>query len=166
MQEEASPRREFQHTLKLVSTHREIRSWSCERSRTSGSLRPTALESAPRCTCRKGTDRSQRCTRWRRPEGPAVPPGGVDGPVHRDRPLAYWTGHGYAVVVGDQRGTGRSEGPFELFGLAEQRDFYDTIEWIASRPWPTGKVSMIGRAPTPSTSGWPPRSARRTSPAR
>jgi uncharacterized protein len=42
-------------------------------------------------------------------------------------PLDYWTGHGYAVVVGDQRGTGRSEGEFELFGPAEQRDLYDTI---------------------------------------
>ncbi|WP_329312253.1 CocE/NonD family hydrolase [Streptomyces sp. NBC_01278] len=61
-------------------------------------------------------------------------------------PLDYWTGHGYAVVVGDQRGTGRSEGQFELFGPAEQRDFYDTIEWIASRFWSTGKVSMIGES--------------------
>ncbi|GAA5024259.1 hypothetical protein GCM10025734_82530 [Kitasatospora paranensis] len=25
-------------------------------------------------------------------------------------PIDYWTGHGYAVVVGDQRGTGKSEG--------------------------------------------------------
>ncbi|KOU26391.1 hypothetical protein ADK52_09290 [Streptomyces sp. WM6372] len=61
-------------------------------------------------------------------------------------PIDYWTGHGYAVVVGDQRGTGRSEGRFELFGPAEQRDFYDTIEWIASRPWSTGKVSMLGES--------------------
>ncbi|WP_042370983.1 CocE/NonD family hydrolase [Streptacidiphilus neutrinimicus] len=61
-------------------------------------------------------------------------------------PLDYWTGHGYAVVVGDQRGTGRSAGRFELFGPAEQRDLYDTIEWIAARPWSTGKVSMIGES--------------------
>ncbi|MCX4586233.1 CocE/NonD family hydrolase [Streptomyces sp. NBC_01481] len=61
-------------------------------------------------------------------------------------PIDYWTGHGYAVVIGDQRGTGMSEGEFALFGPAEQRDFYDTIEWIASRPWSTGKVSMIGES--------------------
>ncbi|MFF9410767.1 CocE/NonD family hydrolase [Streptomyces anandii] len=61
-------------------------------------------------------------------------------------PLDYWTGHGYAVVVGDQRGTGRSEGEFELFGPAEQRDCYDTIEWIATQPWSTGKISMAGES--------------------
>ncbi|MFC6593408.1 CocE/NonD family hydrolase [Kitasatospora paranensis] len=61
-------------------------------------------------------------------------------------PIDYWTGHGYAVVVGDQRGTGKSEGEFELFGPAEQRDFHDTVEWIAARPWSTGKVSMLGES--------------------
>ncbi|MFF0061015.1 CocE/NonD family hydrolase [Streptomyces sp. NPDC005279] len=64
-------------------------------------------------------------------------------------PIDHWTGHGYAVVIGDQRGTGRSEGEFELFGPAEQRDFHDTIEWIASRPWSTGKVSMTGKSARP-----------------
>lgn len=31
-------------------------------------------------------------------------------------PMDYWTGHGYAVVIGDQRGTGRSEGSSSCSG--------------------------------------------------
>lgn len=50
---------------------------------------------------------------------------------------------GFVVVVQDVRGRGESEG--EWFPLKnEERDGYDTIEWIAKQPWCDGSVGMIG----------------------
>ena len=42
----------------------------------------------------------------------------------------------------DCRGTGASEGEFLPFNEGE--DGYDTVEWVASRPWSDGKVGMLG----------------------
>lgn len=62
-------------------------------------------------------------------------------------PIEWWVDEcGYAYVLADQRGTGRSEGTFGLFSAAEQQDFHDTIEWIAAQPWSTGKVAMVGES--------------------
>ncbi|MEU9178374.1 CocE/NonD family hydrolase [Streptomyces sp. NPDC048550] len=83
-------------------------------------------------------------------------------------PMDYWTGHGYAVVIGDQRGTGRSEGEFELVGPAEQRDFHDTIEWIATRSTTAGSTPWGSSTPgRPTWSAPAPRSvvASRPGPA-
>ena len=53
---------------------------------------------------------------------------------------------GYAVVVQDIRGRFASEGEWDLVHLhaANIDDGYDCIEWIASQPWCTGKVGMMG----------------------
>ncbi len=51
---------------------------------------------------------------------------------------------GYAYVAVDPRGVCMSEGDVTVFTPQEGEDLYDTIEWIASRPWCTGKVAMAG----------------------
>jgi predicted acyl esterase len=54
-----------------------------------------------------------------------------------------WTGKGFALVTQDCRGRGKSEGPYRPF-IDDPGDGYDTVEWIASQPWSTGKVGMYG----------------------
>lgn len=81
----------------------------------------------------------------------------------RDYPQAYWftplwdgtleagdipylVARGYAVVIPDPRGVGKSEGG-PITGLDElhnPNDIYDLIEWVAKQPWCNGNVGMIG----------------------
>ena len=51
--------------------------------------------------------------------------------------------HGYAVVIQDVRGRFASEGEFYTF-FNEINDGYDSVEWVASQPWCSGKVGMFG----------------------
>ena len=51
---------------------------------------------------------------------------------------------GYAIVVVDARGTGKSPGYYELMSALQTRDVYDVIEWAGVQPWSTGKVGMLG----------------------
>ena len=48
---------------------------------------------------------------------------------------------GYVHIIGDVRGTGRSEGQFPS---DEGKDCYDLIEWAAQQPWCNGNVGMVG----------------------
>jgi putative CocE/NonD family hydrolase len=52
---------------------------------------------------------------------------------------------GYVHVIGDLRGTGKSEGEF-FGGMTSQegRDGHDLVEWIARQPWCDGNVGMVG----------------------
>jgi len=51
----------------------------------------------------------------------------------------YLASRGYAHIVGNMRGYGKSEdGPPSPF------DTYDVIEWIAQQPWCNGQVGMVG----------------------
>ena len=50
---------------------------------------------------------------------------------------------GYAVVIQDTRGRYSSDGEFYAFA-DEISDGYDSVEWVASQPWCTGKVGMYG----------------------
>ena len=50
---------------------------------------------------------------------------------------------GYAVVLQDIRGRHSSEGEFYPF-VNEASDGYDSIEWVASQSWCSGKVGMFG----------------------
>jgi uncharacterized protein len=52
--------------------------------------------------------------------------------------------HGYVVVVQDTRGRHHSQGIFEKYYSYDAYDGYDTIEWVASRPFSNGKVGMYG----------------------
>jgi putative CocE/NonD family hydrolase len=65
-------------------------------------------------------------------------------------PILTWTGRGYAVVVQDCRGTGRSEGDFR-FMVNEGPDGVDAIAWCAEQPWSSGSVGMFGSSYLSST---------------
>jgi len=55
----------------------------------------------------------------------------------------YYSRRGYVFAVQDCRGRFSSPGIWEPF-VNEPQDGYDTIEWLASQPWSSGKVGMIG----------------------
>ncbi len=69
-------------------------------------------------------------TRWR------------DEPIHR-----YFAGHGYAAVRIDLRGAGESDGLLlDEYLDQELDDGVAAIRWIASQPWCTGVVGMMGKS--------------------
>jgi putative CocE/NonD family hydrolase len=55
----------------------------------------------------------------------------------------YYATRGYVVAVQDCRGLFASEGVWEAF-VNEPEDGYDTIEWLGTREWSSGKVGMMG----------------------
>ncbi|MGI9557550.1 MAG: CocE/NonD family hydrolase, partial [Solirubrobacterales bacterium] len=57
----------------------------------------------------------------------------------------FWARHGYAHVIADVRGTGKSDGEYlNLTSPQEQQDGYDLVEWVAAQPWCDGNVGMTG----------------------
>jgi putative CocE/NonD family hydrolase len=54
-----------------------------------------------------------------------------------------WTKAGFAFVVQDSRGKGKSEGAYHPF-VEDPLDGFDTVEWAAKQSWSTGKVGMYG----------------------
>ncbi len=58
----------------------------------------------------------------------------------------FFTSRGYAHVVANPRGIGKSEdgGDIENPWIGAHWDLYDLIEWIAKQPWCDGNVGMIG----------------------
>ncbi|MER8811228.1 CocE/NonD family hydrolase [Mesorhizobium australicum] len=57
--------------------------------------------------------------------------------------------HGYAVVVGDVRGTGASFGMWPGHRSREEiLDFSYILDWIAAQPWSTGNVVAYGMSYT------------------
>lgn len=70
---------------------------------------------------------------------------------------AYWCQYGYAIMIADPRGFGRSPGTRALAKIdgapGEQaimkegrwaRDQYDTIEWTAAQDWCDGNIALSG----------------------
>jgi predicted acyl esterase len=57
---------------------------------------------------------------------------------------SFFVPQGYVHVIAQGRGAGLSQGQWQWFGEGERTDGYDLIEWIATQPWCTGKVGMIG----------------------
>ncbi|WP_108610650.1 CocE/NonD family hydrolase [Aminobacter sp. MSH1] len=55
-----------------------------------------------------------------------------------------WVPDGYAIVVVDARGTGKSPGYYDLMSALETRDVYDVVEWSAKQAWSNGRVGMLG----------------------
>src|ERR1700722_4024840 len=59
------------------------------------------------------------------------------------RAARKYTRAGYAYLVQDSRGKGRSEGHYS--GFADDRnDGYDAIEWMARQSWSNGKIGITG----------------------
>jgi putative CocE/NonD family hydrolase len=55
----------------------------------------------------------------------------------------WYAARGYAVVINDVRGRGRSEGVWYPFA-EEAPDGYDTVEWSACQPWSNGCIGTMG----------------------
>lgn len=70
--------------------------------------------------------------------------------------IAEWlVPNGYAVVVGDSRGTGASSGLWTHHrSRAETGDFAPLIEWIAQQPWCNGQVIGFGNSYAGNTADW------------
>ena len=76
-------------------------------------------------------------------------------PVDADGNLVGLTGYfaprGYAVVMVDLRGTGRSTGCLDHLGPNDANDLKEIVEWAAARPWSNGRVGMTGHSYVGST---------------
>ena len=57
---------------------------------------------------------------------------------------AYWVRLGFAVVVGDLRGFGTSDGVGTMLSKQEGEDYHDLIEWAGTQPWSNGRVGLLG----------------------
>ncbi len=51
---------------------------------------------------------------------------------------------GYTQIIVDVRGTGWSQGDWDVFQSREQQDTLEVIDWAARQPWSNGKVGMTG----------------------
>jgi predicted acyl esterase len=54
-----------------------------------------------------------------------------------------YTDGGYAYLVQDVRGKGRSEGFYQAF-INDAFDGYDTVEWMAKQSWCNGSIGIMG----------------------
>jgi predicted acyl esterase len=57
--------------------------------------------------------------------------------------VSFLLQHGYILVVQSERGTGWSEGQYQILAGA-RNDGYDTVSWIVAQPWSNGKVGTVG----------------------
>jgi uncharacterized protein len=60
-----------------------------------------------------------------------------------DAEARFFQSHGYAVVIHDVRGRGKSEGEWRAF-VNDGKDGHDVVEWVAAQPWCNGKVGTTG----------------------
>ncbi len=58
----------------------------------------------------------------------------------------YFVPRGYAVMMVDLRGTGKSQGCLDHMGPKDQGDAKEAIEWAARQPWSNGRVGAIGHS--------------------
>ena len=56
----------------------------------------------------------------------------------------FFARRGYIHAVFNVRGSGSSEGFYQLMGPVETRDICDLIDWLAAQPWSNGVVGMFG----------------------
>jgi putative CocE/NonD family hydrolase len=63
----------------------------------------------------------------------------------------YFAPRGYAVVMVDLRGTGRSTGCLEHLGPNDAQDLKTIIEWAAGQRWSNGRVGLTGHSYVGST---------------
>jgi predicted acyl esterase len=70
-------------------------------------------------------------------------PYGKDAMFASPAGMKKYTDGGYAYMVQDVRGKGRSEGFYQAY-INDAFDGYDTIEWMAKQPWCNGKIGIMG----------------------
>lgn len=56
----------------------------------------------------------------------------------------FYVRRGYVHIIANVRGTGKSEGQFQMMGSKEVQDGYDVIEWIAQQAWCDSNVALLG----------------------
>jgi putative CocE/NonD family hydrolase len=56
----------------------------------------------------------------------------------------FWVPEGYAVVNMNLPGFSNSDGPPSAFSEHQGKCYYEAIEWVAKRPWCSGKVGLNG----------------------
>jgi predicted acyl esterase len=56
----------------------------------------------------------------------------------------FFARRGYVHAVFNVRGSGQSEGYYQLMGPIEVQDICDLIDWVAAQPWSNGDVAMFG----------------------
>jgi putative CocE/NonD family hydrolase len=59
-------------------------------------------------------------------------------------PEEYFPQRGYAHFVADIRGTGASNGQWQVLGPREARDVAEIVEWAGHQRWSNGKLGMYG----------------------
>jgi uncharacterized protein len=59
-------------------------------------------------------------------------------------PEPYLAERGYAQLVVDVRGTGASQGQWQVLGAREALDVAEVVEWAGAQAWSTGDVGMYG----------------------
>ncbi len=64
----------------------------------------------------------------------------------QDGLVNYFVPRGYAVVMMDVRGTGRSQGCLDHMGPNDQGDAKEVVEWAAQQRWSNGRVGAIGHS--------------------
>ncbi|MBI2183289.1 MAG: CocE/NonD family hydrolase [Deltaproteobacteria bacterium] len=57
---------------------------------------------------------------------------------------AFLVRRGYVQAVVNVRGSGKSQGKFQMMGPLEVQDVCDTIQWLANQPWSDRNVGMFG----------------------
>lgn len=65
--------------------------------------------------------------------------------------VGYFPPRGYAVVMADVRGTGRSDGCLDHLGPKDASDFNEILTWLGTRDWSNGNVGMTGHSYVGST---------------
>lgn len=60
--------------------------------------------------------------------------------------IDYFVPRGYAVALGEMRGTRESGGCWDFGGRLDQMDGHDIVEGLAAMPWSNGKVGMLGQS--------------------
>ena len=56
----------------------------------------------------------------------------------------FFARRGYVHAVFNVRGSGKSEGYYQLMGSLEVHDVCNLIDWLATQPWSTGDIGMFG----------------------
>jgi predicted acyl esterase len=57
---------------------------------------------------------------------------------------SFYVRRGYVQAIFNVRGTGKSQGYYQMRGPLEAQDIYDVIEWLSIQPWSDSKVGMFG----------------------